>query len=160
MQWIVVQVKAQHEEVAIRNLEESGFRGFCPKLTLRKGTKSETIPMFRGYIFVEIEPENMPMWRTISSHRGVLKILMRSQGCPGYLPPGFVEKLMEQGTVLEDLNVLHQFVKGQKIKFTAGPLSGINGIVHSTNRERIALLVDLLGQDTVVQSTVHMVAPA
>lgn len=160
MQWIVVQVKSQHEEVAIRNLEESGFKCFGPKLTLRKGDKSETVPMFRGYIFVEIEPEDMPFWRTIASHRGVLKILMLASGRPGYLPAGFVQALMDQGNRVEDLNVLMEYTKGQKITFTAGPLSGIDGIVHTTNRERVSLLVDLLGQDTIVQSTVHMIAPA
>lgn len=160
MQWIVVQVKSQHEEVAIRNLEESGFTCYCPKLTLRRGNKTETIPMFRGYVFVEIEPADMPFWRTIASHRGVLRILMLTSGRPGYLPLGFVQQLVEQGNVVQDMSPLIEYQKGVKIKFTAGPLSGITGIVHSTNKERVALLVDLLGQDTIVQSTVHMIAPA
>ena len=160
MQWIVVQVKSQHEEVAVRNLEESGFTCYYPKLTLRSGQRSETIPMFRGYIFVEIEPGDMPFWRTIPSHRGVLRILMLASGRPGCLPIGFVPKLIEQGNIVQDMSPLIEYQKGVKIKFTAGPLSGITGVVHTTNRERVSLLVDLLGQDTIVQSTVHMIAPA
>jgi len=159
MKWVVVQVKSQKEAEAIKNLKESGFNGYCPQISLRKGTKMETIPMFRGYIFVEIEPSDMPFWRTISSHRGVHRILMQSSEKPATLPDGFVEQLIETGNLVEDDTSLIEYKKGTKIKFTAGPLYGIHGIVHWSNKQRVTLLVDLLGTDTIVQSTVHIIAP-
>jgi transcriptional antiterminator RfaH len=159
MRWVVVQVKSKSEEAAIKNLKESGFNCFCPYLTTRRGTKINRRPMFTGYIFVEINLLDMPVWRTISSHRGVIKILMLTSGCPGTLPTGLVEGLIEQGDLLEDFNEVIKMTKGQKIRFTAGPLCGMNGIVHWTNRERIALLVDLLGLQTIVQSTTNLVTP-
>lgn len=159
MQWVVVQVKGQCEEQAVRNLEETGFTCHLPRLTLRKGIRTETKPMFKGYIFVQIEPEDMPLWRTINSHRGVIRILSNKSGKPKFLPVGLVEHMIELGDVVENITTLMEYHKGQKIRFTAGPLSGINGVVHWNNRERVALLVDLLGTDTIVQSTVHMIAP-
>jgi transcriptional antiterminator RfaH len=159
MRWIVVQVKSQHEERAVRNLEETGFRCFFPKLLLQKGDKLEKRPMFVGYIFVEIEPEDMPMWRTIKHHRGVIQILGSKSGNPAYLPSGFVERMIESGDVVEDQGPSIKYAKGQKIKFTSGPFLGITGIVHWNNNQQVALLVDILGTNTIVQTSVHIISP-
>lgn len=159
MRWIVVQVKSQCEDLAIKNLEESGFTCFCPRLNFQKGLKVEKRPMFPGYIFVEIDLLDMPVWRTINSHRGAIRMLMLTSGCPGTLPIGFIEALIERGDVFKDFNEVVNFVKGQKIHFTAGPLSGISGIVQWTNKERVLLLVDLLGREILVQSTTNLIAP-
>ena len=159
MRWSVVQVKSQCEELAIKNLEESGFIGFYPRLTLQKGSKTEKRPMFPGYIFVEIDLLDMPKWRTINSHRGVYKMMMRASGCPGILPIGLVEAMIERGDLLATFNDVVKLVKGQRIKFTSGPLCGLNGIIQWTNKERIALLVDLLGREILVQSTTNLISP-
>lgn len=159
MRWIVVQVKSQCEDLAIKNLEESGFRCFCPRLSYQRGSKVERKPMFAGYIFVEIDLLDMPKWRTIKSHRGAIKMLMLTSGCPGVLPEGFVEGLIEQGDVLQNFNEVVKLAKGQKIRFTAGALSGIEGRVQWTHKERVGLLVDLLGRETLVQSTTNLVSP-
>lgn len=159
MRWIVVQVKSQCEDLAIKNLEESGFTCFCPRLNFQKGSKVEKRPMFPGYIFVEIDLLDMPVWRTINSHRGAIRMLMLTSGCPGVLPVGLVEDLISRGDVFTDFNQVVKLVRGQKIQFTAGPLSGISGIVQWTNREKVALLVDLLGRETLVQSTTNLIAP-
>lgn len=159
MRWIVVMVKSQQEESALRNLMESGFHCYLPQLTLRKGRKTKLIPMFRGYLFVQVDPEDMPVWRTIGSHRGVIKILMRTNSLPAFLPDMFVPLLIEQGVREENTELVVEYKKGARIKFTTGPLVGILGIVHWSNKQRVSLLVDLLGTDTIVQSTVHMIAP-
>lgn len=159
MRWSVVQVKSQCEDLAIKNLEESGFRCFYPRLTLRKGLELEKRPMFPGYIFVEIDLLNMPVWRTINSHRGVYKMMMRASGCPGILPIGVAEEIIERGDLLQDFNDVVKLIRGQKILFTAGPLSGIHGTIQWTNKERVLLLVDLLGRETLVQSTINLISP-
>lgn len=159
MHWIVVQVKPQQEEVAVKNLAESGFTCYCPQLTLRKGLKVVKQPMFTGYIFARIELEEMPVWRTINSHRGVLRMLMTSSGKPGLLPEGWVEELQTHEGEIKDFEQVVQLTRGQKIRFTAGPLNGIEGKVQWTNRERVGLLIDLLGRDTLVQSTINLVSP-
>jgi transcription antitermination factor NusG len=159
MPWIVVQVKSQCEDYAIKNLEQSGFKCYCPKLTLQNDAKKIPVPMFRGYIFVEIDLANARAWKSISSHRGVYKMLGAASGMPALLPKGFVEALIDQGSFVEDLVKPVQYEKGQKIIFTVGPLSGISGIVHYSNKERVALLVELLGMHTIVQSTTRMIAP-
>lgn len=160
MKWIVVQTKSLCEFLAIRNLEESGFRCYCPRLALRTHDGLVLKPMFAGYIFAQIEPEDVGRWRKINSHRGVYKILASPSGHPAMLPDGLVEKLIAQGDAVEDLKPFAEFTKGQKIHFTTGPLQGINGIVHWSNKERVSLLVNLLGMDTIVQSSAHLLAPA
>ena len=159
MHWTVAQVKSQCEDLAVKNLEESGFTCFYPRLTLQRCLTVEKRPMFPGYIFVEVDLCDMPMWRTIKSHRGVIKMLMRNSGCPGTLPAGLVEEMIVRGDLLHDFNDVIKLVKGQKIRFTAGPLSGIEGRVQWTNKERVALLIDLLGRETLVQSTTNLVSP-
>lgn len=159
MRWVVAMVKSQQEDLALKNLRESGFECYLPQLTLRKGTKTTLIPMFRGYLFVHVNPLDMPVWRTIGSHRGVIKLIMRTDSSPAFLPDMFVPLLMEQGIREENTEQVVEYKKGEKIKFTTGPLYGIHGIVHWSNKQRVTLLVDLLGTDTIVQSTVHMIAP-
>jgi transcriptional antiterminator RfaH len=158
MRWIAVQVKSHCEDLAIKNLEESGFTCFYPRLTLQRGSVVEKRPMFPGYIFVEIDLLDMPVWRTINSHRGVYKMMMYASGCPGMLPIGLVESMIARGDLLQDFNDVMKLVKGQKIRFTAGPLSGITGTIQWTQKQRVSLLIDLLGRETLVQSTTNLIA--
>jgi transcription antitermination factor NusG len=159
MRWIVVRVKSQQIQIAIKNLEQSGFNCYCPYLNIQEKGKVTRTPMFSGYIFVEIDPKNINKWKKINSHRGVLRMLMSTSGYPGTLPIGFVETMMGRGETWLHLDRVIKLHKGQQIRFTAGQFSGIGGIVQWTNKERIALLINLLGQETVVQSTTNLVAP-
>lgn len=84
---------------------------------------------------------------------------MLASGCPGVLPVGFVEKLIQAGDLIQDFTEVVKLVKGQKILFTAGPLCGINGTVHWANKERVSLLVNLLGRETLVTTTANLIAP-
>ncbi|MGD9671815.1 MAG: transcription termination/antitermination protein NusG, partial [Hyphomicrobiaceae bacterium] len=154
------QTKSGHEEVAVINLKESGFNVFCPHVQVRRARHHERRPMFLGYIFVEIDLLDVGKWRTIRSHRGVIKLLTFMSGCPAALPEGFVEALKGQGDLIQKFDDAVRFAKGQKILFTAGPLSGIEGRVQWTNKERISLLIDLLGRQRVVQTTTNFIAPA
>lgn len=159
MRWVVVQVKPQREELAMKNLRESGFECYCPKILKQGKRKQLEGAMFPCYIFVHINPADMPRWRTIASHRGVFRILMKTCSEPGVLPEGWVEELIARGPVTVDFEQVVNFTKGQKIVFTAGPLAGIEGKIHWTDRQRVALLIDLLGKDTLVYSTVQLIAP-
>lgn len=159
MRWVVVQVKSQREDVAIKNLRETGFECYCPKLVKRTKRGDVQVPMFPGYIFAHVDLANMPLWRTIRSHQGVLKLLMQTCSDPGVLPLGWVEGLIERGPLVVDFEQIVNFTKGQKIRFTAGPLSGIEGKIHWTDKQRVALLIDLLGKDTIVYSTIQLIAP-
>ena len=160
MSWIVVQVNPSCEDYAFENLTRSGFKCHSPKLITKIKGKDVKVPLFRGYIFAEVEPDLIYTWKSITSHRGVQKILSSPSGKPSALPKGFVERLIEAGDALhEETQTPIVYETGQKIIFTSGPFQGIPGIVHRSSKERVSLLIKIFSSVKVVQSSVAFIAP-
>lgn len=159
MSWAVAQVKSQCEQQAAMNLTESGFQCFYPQLKVQAKRLVLIKPMFPGYIFVEVNPDQTPRWRSIGSHRGVYRLLMSSADRPSLLPNGWVEGMIQRGAITEMFDDVVSYTKDQLVEFQAGPLAGQAGRVQWTNNQRVALLTSLLGREILVYSTLNMLKP-
>jgi transcription antitermination factor NusG len=72
--WAVAQVYSNQEQRAIVNLRRQEFKCFFPfffETTEKKQTS--TVPLFPGYVFVEINPEQP--WGLINNTYGVIRLL-------------------------------------------------------------------------------------
>ncbi|MFV8226352.1 UpxY family transcription antiterminator [Christiangramia aquimixticola] len=62
MPWYVLRTKPQHEIKSARILEKSGLEIFCPVITeVRQWSdrkKKVTVPLFRSYVFVNLDDKN------------------------------------------------------------------------------------------------------
>lgn len=151
LRWCVVQTLLREEDRAIENLKRQAFNVFYPLLREHRGKTLKVVPMFSRYVFVEIETDELD-WLQISSTRGVKRIMTTCLERPSLLPVGWVEALMSAGEITDVFLDGLAFKKGDVIEFTEGPFQGQRGVCQWTSEKRVALLLDLLGRQTMVMT--------
>ncbi|MEQ8356277.1 MAG: transcription termination/antitermination NusG family protein [Kiloniellaceae bacterium] len=162
--WYVAQTQVHGEERARVNLERQGFHAYLPcyRRERRHARRVDEVraPLFPGYIFVELDLDCAP-WRSINGTLGVARLICRAER-PVALPPGVVEEL----TAREDdrgLVVLQprRFRKGEALRIVHGALADCLGFFEKmADRDRVILLLDLLGRKVRVQAPLENVAAA
>ena len=156
--WYLVQCKPNAAQIAVRNLENQSFDTFLPlqKLTKRKGKifQCQIRPLFPGYLFVQIDPDQGP-WRQVNSTRGVAR-LVRLGSKPSVVPNEIVKALMTQ---CDEKSILSQTSRvqssqlhtGNLAKVTQGPFSGFIATISDIEpNNRINILIEIMGQTTKV----------
>jgi len=90
--WSVVQTYAMREAVVAKNLLREGFDSYLPRIReLGRDGRARNVPLFPGYLFVQIER----LWYPILSTVGVIRIL-RIGDEPAKLDERVVTKLVGQ----------------------------------------------------------------
>ncbi len=154
--WYVAQTQANAEERARVNLERQGFRAYLPRYRRerRHARRREVVraPLFPGYIFVELDLMSAP-WRSINGTLGVIRLICHGER-PAALPEGVVEALTARENE-EGLVVLQprRFRKGEALRIVSGALADCFGFFEKmADRDRVILLLDLLGRKVRVQA--------
>jgi transcriptional antiterminator RfaH len=159
--WYVAQTQAHSEERARLNLERQGFEAYLPcyQRERRHARRRDVVrkPLFPGYVFVRLDLEDAP-WRSINGTFGVNHLICRGEQ-PAALPEGIVEELGEREN--EDGLVVLQprsFHKGEALRIVSGALNDCLGIFEDmADRERVVLLLDLLGRKVRVEAPLDAV---
>lgn len=152
MGWCVAMTKPQQGDLAVKNLERQGFRVFNPLLREHKGKRVITKAMFPGYLFVELLVGEESEWKSAHYSFGVQRVIHATLDRPSYLPTGFVENLLLAGGVIDHFEEVIKFQKGNQLIVTEGPFAGQVGICHWSGEKRVAILLSLLGRQTIVVS--------
>ncbi len=154
--WYVAQTQANAEERARVNLERQGFPTYLPRYRRerRHARRREVVraPLFPGYIFVELDLMSAP-WRSINGTLGVIRLICHGER-PAALPEGVVEALTARENE-EGLVVLQprSFRKGEALRIVSGALADCFGFFEKmADRDRVILLLDLLGRKVRVQA--------
>jgi transcriptional antiterminator RfaH len=143
-----------HPHVEVRtaaHLERQGYSIYLPRYLKRRrhARRIEIVPapLFPTYLFVMIE---MPRqrWRPIKSTIGVSRLVCRGDE-PAVLPAAIIGELQSRhndaGFVQLDLR--SKFTPGDAIRIVEGAFAGCFGLYESmADRERVAILLDLLGR--------------
>ena len=158
LRWYLVQCKPNAAQIAVRNLENQSFGTFLPlqEITKRKGKifQQQIRPLFPGYLFVQIDPDQGP-WRQLNSTRGVSR-MVRLGAKPSAVPNEIVEALMERcdkqsilrRTSETQSSKLHA---GNQAQVTQGPFSGFIATISDIEpNKRINILIEIMGQTTKV----------
>lgn len=150
--WYVVSTQPHGEARAEANLVRQGFETWLPRFAKerRHARKVDTVlkALFPGYLFVRLDPETM-RWRSINGTVGVRHIIVHDER-PARLPDNFVESLKARtgpdGLVAPpDEETL---APGMRVRLTGGPFADqIATLVRLADRERVALLLSLLGRE-------------
>ena len=162
--WYAIHTKARDEKLAEENLQRQGFATFLPRIKgskRRRGRWLEVIePLFPGYLFTRLDlllQDTSP----IRSTRGVLG-LVRFGGDPAPVPIGLVEQLMT--ATADEVGVVRQeqlFQPGDRVEILTGPFAGLPAsILAETGKERVELLLELLGRANKVVISRHQLTPA
>jgi len=160
--WYVAQTQMRAEERARINLERQGFEAYLPRyLRERSHARRRDVvraPLFPGYIFVHLDLETAP-WRSINGTLGVSHLICNGER-PAAVPAGVVEELAAR----EDENGIiplqrRPFHKGEALRIVSGALADCFGLFERmADRDRVILLLDLLGRKVAVQAPLGAVA--
>lgn len=158
--WYVIQIKHNCEELAQINLENQKFKTYNPmtvEVRQHRGQPMNVeVPLFGGYMFVRFDID-VDRWKAVSSTKGVYKLLTATDARCTPLPKGFVEELRKKegkdGYITEDkaTDTLREFVIGEELQVDNGVFKGFTGICQRVKRDKVLILLSLLGGKTTVE---------
>ena len=162
--WHVAQTLSRAEPLAERHLTRQGFLSFCPRFAkLRRHARrvdQVLTPLFPGYLFVRFDPER-DQWRCINGTYGVSRLVGPPGGMPQAMPTNAMEALFDrcaQGLVRQ---ILPAFTPGQQVRLIAGPFADQLVTIEALDaKQRVRVLLDILGQQRPVSVAVGDLAPA
>jgi transcriptional antiterminator RfaH len=149
--WYVVQTHVHAETKAVAHLERQGYSAYLPRYLKRRrhARRIETVaaPLFPRYLFVAIDLASQ-RWRSIQSTIGVTHLVCNGDA-PATVPNGVVVQLRdredERGFIT--LDTRPRFAHGDKIRVVDGIFDACIGLFDGmADRERVAILLDLLGR--------------
>ena len=164
MVWCVVNSLPHQEGRAEANLVRQGYRVWLPtfRRSRRHARRIETVlaPLFPGYLFVELNLTQQ-IWSPINGTFGVRRLLCENMR-PACVPNSFMEALQkrtnDEGIVAMAASSLRP---GQKVRLVAGPfIDCIGTLLRLDAKDRVALLLSILGQEVRAVVSAEMIAPA
>jgi transcriptional antiterminator RfaH len=163
--WFVAHTHPHAEGKATAHLNRQGFEIYFPRYLKRRrhARRIETVvaPLFPRYLFVAIDLD-VQRWRSIYSTIGVSRLVCNGDD-PTPVPDGIVEALRkrEDANGFIKLDSRQPFRAGDKIRVLDGAFSSCLGLFEGmAERERVAILLDLLGRKVRVVLDADLVAAA
>lgn len=157
--WYLVYTKPRMEKVAQENLQRQGYETYLPMLRLtrrRNGRYYNSIEAcFPRYLFIHLDTQT-DNWAPIRSTLGVAK-MVEFGGLPAMVPDALLTSLQTN----EDPEGLQQLQepelkKGDRVTVLEGPFAGYQGIYQQhQSKERVAILMDIVGKNTLLTISVH-----
>jgi transcriptional antiterminator RfaH len=149
--WYVVQTQPHAETKAMGHLIRQGFAAYLPRYLKRRrhARRVETVaaPLFPRYLFVTVDMETQ-RWRSIHSTTGVARLVCNGDD-PAPVPPDVVAALQrrEDAAGFVKLERRVQFAPGERVRVVDGVFADNLGLFEGmADRERVAILLDLLGR--------------
>lgn len=165
MAWYVVQTQAHSERKAAFHLERQGFAVYLPQYLKRwrhaRKTEMRPAPLFPRYLFVAMDVAQA-RWRAIRSTIGVSSLVCNGDR-PAPVPEGIVEDIRgrEDERGLLPVRMASPYKKGDAVNVVEGSLAGASGFFECfEDRERVVLLLDMLGRQMRVKLPTSAVAAA
>jgi len=149
--WYVVHTHPHAEAKTAAHLQRQGYSIYLPRYLRRRrhARRVDTVakPLFPRYLFVAIDPLAQ-RWRAIQSTIGVVHLVCNGEH-PAVLPGAVIDELIARqnaaGFIQLDLSA--RFSPGDKIRVVDGVFATCLGLFDGmTDRERVAILLDLLGR--------------
>lgn len=163
--WFAVHTRPRQELRALDHLQRQGFGCFLPRIRERVrragGVAAVVQPLFPRYLFVEIEFGRDDV-AALRSTRGVVGPVRFGQHMPP-VPLALIAGL--QGEQAPDgvlaRRPLGALEPGMTVAVQAGPLTGLTGRLLAVDaRERVVVLLTLLGRETRVRLPQAALSPA
>jgi transcription antitermination factor NusG len=117
--------------------------------------RRERRALFPGYLFVTVSPGQT--FGAVEERPSAIRFV-RFDGQPAWVSMDLVETLRAAETLGAFDRTLPKgqrtalFRRGQAVRFASGPWQGLVGNVERSARDRVQLLLDLLGRSVVVEA--------
>ncbi len=158
MSWYAVHTRSRHEDKAYDSLIMKEFNAFLPKIeawSKRKDRKKKILlPMFAGYLFIELTDLSPETRVEVLKTFGVVKILGNPSGSePVPVPDDKIAAL--QKIINSKVEIQHfQYPDvGGRARITDGPFKGVEGTVVTTDfkKELFVITIDLLQRSVAIK---------
>lgn len=154
-EWYAVHVRSRHEFQVVRRLAIKGIETFLPTMEKLKRWKDRkkmiAFPLFSGYIFVHM-PRKAQEIMNVLKIRGVVRLLGSEAGRPDPIPDSQIDTLKKVLANRDEFDLYPYLNKGQKVRITKGPLSGVEGeLSEKQGKQMLVLAVDVLQQGVAVK---------
>lgn len=163
--WYVVQTHPNAEAKAASHLERQGFSVYLPRYLKRRrhARKIQTVQaaLFPRYLFVNIDLQSQ-RWRSIQSTIGVSRLVTNGE-IPAPVPAPVISGLRDREDERGFIAMAQgpSFVPGDKVRVSGGAFAEALGLFEgASDRDRVAILLDLLGRKVRVMLGVDMVVAA
>ena len=163
--WYVAQTHPHAEMKAKDHLERQAFEVFLPRYLKKRrhARRIDTIaaPLYPGYLFVGIDLGTQ-RWRSVHSTIGVSRLICRGEE-PAAVSQAVIEELKRR---LDESGLIRlerrpRFSKGDKVRVVDGAFADCLGLYEGmTDRERVSILLDLLGRKVRVLLAAELVDAA
>jgi transcriptional antiterminator RfaH len=149
--WYVVQTQPNREARAALELIKQDFQVFAPRYLRQKrhARRVTTVPapLFPGYVFVAFDPDAC-RWRAINGTVGVVRLIATADR-PAPVDRAVVHELMARTDTSGHIPMASKkrFEPGDAIRLSGGGFEDQLGLfVEFSDRDRVAILLDLLGR--------------
>ena len=137
------------QELLVASMLEATHRltVYLPQARQQRGAHFVQAALFPGYLFVQVDLTSLPASQ-IDNTPGAIR-LVAFGGQPQTLPDETVESLQQRVAELDEQGGLprHPFRPGDSVRFTDGPLRGLEGVFQGPMRpaQRVRVLMQFLG---------------
>jgi transcription antitermination factor NusG len=148
MPWYAVHTRSRHEEKAHLGLTQKTYHSFLPKMEVwskRKDRRKKIqLPMFPGYLFVEIPTMNNEIKVDVLKTFGVVRILGKPRGSePLPVPDATIDAIQRIVHSRVEVQQLQYPKVGEPARIIDGPFKGVEGHVLKTDYEKELFVVSI-----------------
>jgi transcription elongation factor/antiterminator RfaH len=161
--WFCLKTQPKHEKLAAQLLRaQADLEVFSPLLRFQRvtvsGKKWFEEALFPGYIFARFP--YCTHARLVASSMGVTKVVGFG-GQPAVVEDNIIGELRQFARDNEVVQVSSEVVPGDEVTVLDGPFKGLRAVVTRVMpaKERVAVLLDLLGTQREVEVTLGRVVP-
>ena len=162
--WYLVYCKPRQETVARENLARQGYETYLPVMRdvrRRHGKRVAVIaPMFPRYLFISLSNQT-DNWGPIRSTLGVVSIVRFGREA-ARVPDSLMAALRSRED-MQGIQILpiDEYKPGSRVRITQGSFAGYEGIFQAASgRDRVTVLLDILGRDARTTVDTASIEPA
>lgn len=167
--WYVAHTKPRQEQVALEQLQRQDFEVYLPLFRVfrkpgRRSSNSADVavvhePMFPRYLFLRPTRATQSL-AVVRSTVGVSRLVMFGQQ-PAMLADGAIRTIRQAESLRESasLDRISPYEPGMAVRLLDPALAGLQALVQSVSKDRVTLLLEILGRPQSVQVEFGRIAP-
>jgi len=158
MSWYAVHTRSRHEDRACLGLLQKSLHTFLPKLEVWSKRKDRRlkimIPMFPGYLFVELPTLDSQIKVDVLKTFGVVRILGKPRSAdPIAVPDDKIDAIRRIVDSKVEVQQLQYPKVGEPARIIDGPFKGVEGLVLKTDyaKELFVISIELLQRSVAIK---------
>ena len=159
--WFCLKSQPKHEHIAAAHLRQtSAVAVFLPRIRFKRATRQGTVwvteALFPGYLFARFDWQ--ASLRVVQHSRGVRGVVHFGERWPA-IPEEIIRELQQAVGEAGLRTIPEQFLPGDEVEITEGAMRGLRAVVARIlpGRERIAVLMEFLGRQTMIELPRHFI---